>query len=64
MVLTGKAKWATILCKKNRPGLSNFGVKGDTHQGKAKDHYRGVTELGRSPDCSIICPRMLLRVTI
>lgn len=54
MVLTGKAKWATILCKKNRPGLSNFGVKGDTHQGKAKDHYRGVTELGRSPDCSII----------
>lgn len=49
MLVTGKAKAATILSKKDRPGHSSFSVRGSILREKENKHEEGFTEWGRSP---------------
>lgn len=45
MLLTGKAEWATILCKKNRPGLQTSAARGSTNQGTTEETLRQIHRL-------------------
>lgn len=57
----GTDAWATILCKKNRPGLSNFRVRGRTiRKRNTKEESQKKTPVGISK-LSRFCLRMLLR---